>query len=220
MPNITAPALTFPARSFPVQQAGAPTGVVGELALSQLVGRYAALVKAQKVFYSSSIITAPVLYTTAAQLGPILWNRPGSGFDAHILAISIGAPTTATSVAGSLGWAGNVQPTAPTSGGAGAVAITAVNAYAGGPTSGLGAIEVGTTANPWTVLVLPLPTFSPLIPINTATAGTAMSALQQSNIDVSGMFVVGPGNVGYVCASATLSSGVMTIGVMWAELPT
>lgn len=212
MPNITAPALTFPSRSFPVQQAGAPTGVVGELALSQLVGRYAALVKAQKVFYTSAIVTSPVIYSTAAQKGPMLWNRPGSGFDAHVIAVSIGAPTTATSVAGSLGWAANVQPTAPTSPG---TALVAVNAYAGGPTSGLGFI--GSTG---TVIILPVPTFSPLFPINTATAGTAMSALQQSNIDVSGMFVVGPGNVGYIGSDATLTSGVLTIGIMWAELPT
>lgn len=212
MPNITAPALSFPARSFPTQQAGAPTGVVGEMTLSQCVGKYGTLVKSQKVFYTAAIVTAPVIYSTAAQLGPMLWNRPGSGFDAHVIAISIGAPTTATSVAGSLGWAANVQPTAPTTPG---TALTAVNAYAGGPTSGLGFI--GSTG---TVLVLPLPTFTPLIPINTATAGTGMSALLQSNIDVSGMFVVGPGNVGYVSASATLTSGVMTIGIMWAELPT
>ena len=37
MPNITAPALTFPSRAFPAQQAGAPTGVVGELNLSLVV---------------------------------------------------------------------------------------------------------------------------------------------------------------------------------------
>jgi hypothetical protein len=212
MPNITAPALTFPSRSFPAQQAGAPTGVVGELSMSQFVGKYGTLVKSQRVFYTSAIVTAPVIYSTAAQLGPMLWNRTGSGFDAHVLAISIGAPTTATSVAGSLGWASNVQPAAPTSPG---TALVAVNAYAGGPTSGLGFI--GSTG---TVIILPVPTFTPLFPINTATAGTAMSALQVSNIDTSGMFVVGPGNVGYVCASATLTSGVMTIGIMWAEIPT
>ncbi len=212
MPNITAPALTFPARSFPVQQAGAPTGVVGELNLSQFVGKYGNLVKAQKVFYTSAIVTSAVIYTTAAQKGPMLWNRPGSGFDAHVLAISIGAPTTATSVAGSLGWASNVQPTAPTTPG---TALVAVNAYSGGPTSGLGFI--GSTG---TVIILPVPTFSPLFPINTATAGTAMTALLQSNLDVGGTFVVGPGNVGYIASDATLTSGVLTIGVMWAEIPT
>ena len=211
MPNITAPALAFPSRSFPAQQAGAPTGVVGELVLSQFAGKYGNLVKSQKVFYTSAIVTSVVIYSTAAQKGPMLWNRPGSGFDAHIIAVSIGAPTTATSVAGSLGWAANVQPTAPTTPG---TALTAVNAYAGGPTSGMGFI--GSTG---TVLILPVPTFSPLIPINTATAGTAMSSLLVSNVDIGGGFVVGPGNVGYIASDATLTSGVMTIGIMWAELP-
>ena len=211
MPTITAPPFAFPARSFPSQQAGSPSGLAGELSVSQLVGRYGTLAKAQKLFYASAIITAPVIYSTAIQGGPMIWNRPGSGLDAHILAISIGAPTTATGVAGSLGWASNVQATAPTT----PTAIVAVNCYAGGGPSGMGAIN-----STGTVIVLPVPTFAPLIPINTATAGTAMSALLQSNIDVAGMFVVSPGNVGYVCSSATLTSGVLTIGVLWAELPT
>ena len=104
-----------------------------------------------------------------------------------------------------------MQATAPTS----PTAIVAVNAYAGGGPSNMGAIN-----STGTVIILPVPTFSPLIPINTATAGTAMTALLQSNIDVAGMFVVSPGNVGYACSSATLTSGVLTIGLLWAELPT
>lgn len=208
MPNITAPALTFPSRAFPAQQAGAPTGVAGELNLSQFVGKYGALAKSQKVFYTSAIITAPVIFSTAGQLGPMLWNQPGSGLDAHILAISIGSPTTAPVVAGSLGWASGPQSTAPTS----PTAITAVNAYAGGGPSAMGAINSGGT-----VIVLPVPNFAPLISVNTA--AVTLQGITTSYVDVGGMFVVGPGNVGYVCASATLTTGVFTIGVLWAELP-
>lgn len=209
MPNITAPALTFPSRAFPAQQAGAPTGIVGELNLSQIVGKYGTLVKSQKVFYTAAIITAPVIFSTAAQLGPMLWNRPGSGIDAHLLALSIGSPTTAPVVAGALGWASSPQTTAPTS----PTAITAVNAYAGGGPSNMGAVN--STA---TVIVLPVPIFSPLISVNTA--AVTLQGINQSFVDVGGAYVVGPGNVGYVCASATLTTGVFTIGILWAELPT
>ncbi len=209
MPNITAPALTFPSRAFPAQQAGAPTGIVGELMLSQIVGKYGALAKSQKLFYTSAIITAPVIYSTAAQLGPMLWNRPGSGIDAHLLMLSIGSPTTAPVVAGSIGWASGPQTTAPTT----ATAITAVNCYAGGGPSNLGAVN--STA---TVIVLPVPTFEPLIGVNTG--AVTVQGITTSLVDVSGAFVVGPGTVGYACASATLTTGVFTIGLLWAELPT
>ena len=209
MPNITGPALAFPSKAFPGTQAGAPTGIGGEVLLSELVGKYATLVKMQKVFYTSAIITAPVIFSTAAQLGPQIWNRPASGVDAHILGIGVGSPTTATTVAGAIGYASNVQPTAPTT----PTAITAVNAYAGGGPSAMGAVN--STA---TVIILPVPIFMPLIGVNTGAVTTG--AISMSWADVGGLFIVGPGNVGYVCSSATLSSGVFTIGLVWAELPT
>ena len=103
MPNITGPSLSFPSRSFPGQQAGAPSGVAGELLLSELLGKYSTLVKSGKVFYTSASVTAPVIFSTAAQLGPMLWNKPGSGIDAHIIGVAVGEPSTATTVAGSIG---------------------------------------------------------------------------------------------------------------------
>jgi hypothetical protein len=208
MPNITAPALTFPAKSFPAQQAGAPSGVIGDLIFSEVMGRYATLAKAQKLFYASVSVTAPVIYSTAAQLGPMIWNRPGSGLDAHILAVLVSQPSTAYTVAGSIGWGANLQPTAPTT----PTAITPTNCYAGGPASGMGAVNsVGT------VLVLPVPTFLPLIAVNTG--AISVTAIATSWMDVGGSVIVGPGTVGYVCGSATLSTGVAIIGLVWAELP-
>ena len=209
MPNITSPALTFPTRSFPVNQAGAPSGVVGELVVSEALGRYATLVKAQKVFYASCAVTAPVIFSTAAQLGPMLWNKPGSGVDAHILAIAVAQPTTAAVISGAIGWASAVQPTAPTS----PTAIVAANAYAGGGPSQMAAINsVGT------VIVLPAPIFLPLVGINTGAITT--QGVERTYIDVAGGLIIGPGNVGYVCASATLTTGVYPfIAILWAELP-
>lgn len=208
MPNLQGPPLGFPTRSFPGAQAGVPTGVVGELTISEVLGKYATLVKSQKVYYTSAIITAPVIFSTAAQLGPMLWNKPGSGLDAHILAIGVGNPTTASTQAGALGYASANQATAPTT----PTAITAVNAYAGGGPSQMGAVN-----SAGTVVVLPAPIFLPLIGVNTGAITT--QALTSSYVDVGGALIIGPGNVGYICASATLTAGVFTIGIVWAELP-
>lgn len=207
MPNITAPSLTFPTRSFPSQQSGSPAGIAGELLVSELMGKYATLVKSQKVFYTSAIITAPVIFSTAAQLGPILWNKPGSGLDAHILAIGVGSPTTASGVAGALGYASTVQPTLPTS----QTNLVVNNAYAGGGPSAMASVGTGGT-----VIVLPAPIFVPLVGVNTGAITTQV--ISSGWVDVGGLFIVGPGNAGYVCASATLTSGVFTIGLLWAEL--
>ena len=38
---------------------------MGELSMSELLGKYATLTKAGKVFYTSVIITAPVIFSTA-----------------------------------------------------------------------------------------------------------------------------------------------------------
>jgi len=210
MPNLTAPALTFPSRSFPTQQAGAPTGIAGELLVSELVGKYSTLVKSQKVFYTSAIITAPASFVTAAQLGPMLWNKPGSGLDAHILGIGVGQPTTATSVGGALGWCSAVQPTAPTS----PTAITAVNAYAGGGPSGMAAVN-----SAGTVIILPTPIFLPLVGVSLAATSVGLN-VAPSWVDVAGGLIIGPGNVGFVCGSAVQTSGVFTIGILWAEIAT
>lgn len=209
MPNLTGPGLTFPTRSFPTNQAGAPSGVVGELTISELLAKYATLVKSQKVFYTSLSVTAPVIFSTAGQLGPMLWNKSGSGLDAHILGISVSQPTTATSVGGSIGWASAVQPTAPTT----PTAITAVNAYAGGGPSQMAAVN-----GAGTVIVLPAPIFLGFIGVNSGAITT--QAVGPNYVDIGGSLIVGPGNVGYVCASATQSSGVFpSIGLVWAELP-
>lgn len=207
MPNITAPALSFPTRSFPGAQAGSPSGVVGEVNFSELLGKYSTLVKSQKVFYTSAIITAPVIFSTAGQLGPMIWNRTGSGLDAHVLAVSVGSPTTASAVAGAISWASNTQPTQPTT----ATALTVTNAYSGGGTSQMFAFSTAT------ILVAPTNVPFPLIAVNTGAITTG--SLTANYFDVGGMFVVPPGNVGYVCGNATLTSGVFTIGVLWAELP-
>jgi hypothetical protein len=207
MPNLTGPAFATPAKSFPGASAGAPTGVLGELNISELLGKYSTLVKLGKVFYTSAIVTAPVIFSTAGQLGPMLWNKGGSAVDAHILGLGVGSPTTASTVAGALSYASNVQPTVPTT----ATALTVMNAYSGGGPSAMGGVF--STA---TILVAPTNVPMPLVAVNTGAVTTG--ALTQCFVDVGGLFVVAPGNIGYICGNATLSSGVFTIGLIWAEV--
>lgn len=210
MPNITGPALSFPAKSFPIQQAGAPVASVGELGLGALLGKYATLVKAGKVFYTSAIVTAPVTFTLAAQLGPVLWNKPGSNIDAYLLAVSVGSPTTATSVPGAIGWISNIQSTQPT---ATITNLTTVNAYAGGGSSQLAGVMT-LTGN---VGILPAPIFLPMVGVNTG-AITTQVLNGSGYVDVGGMLIVSPGTMGAITANSTLTSGVFTLGLVWAEL--
>lgn len=207
MPLIQTSPLQIPGKAAQGNAIGVPSGVVGELVLSEVLGKYATLVKAGRVFYTSAIITAPVIFSTAAQLGPMIWNRPGSGVDAHILALGASSPTVATTVAGALSYASNTQPTVPTT----ATTLTTMNAYAGGSPS---ALNVYSTA---TILVAPANVPFPLIAANTGAITTAVMPLNY--VDVGGMFQVGPGNIGYICGNATLSGLVSTIGLLWAELP-
>lgn len=208
MPPLIGPPLALPSKALPGAVTGVPTGVVGELNVSEILGKYATLVKMGKVFYTSAIITAPVIFSTAAQLGPMLWNRASSGLDAHVLGVSVSSPTTASTVAGAVSYASQVQPTAPST----ATAIVSVNAYAGGGPSGMGGVF--STA---TILVAPTNVPFPLVAVNTGAITTA--SLSSCFVDVGGAFIVAPGNVGYICGNATLSSGVFTIGLLWAELP-
>jgi hypothetical protein len=199
--------LSIPARAF--SGFANPSGIVGESLNSSLLGRYSTLVKAGQVFYTSAIITAPVIFSTAEQLGPMLWNRPGSSVDAHILAVSVGSPTVASTVAGAISYASNTQATVPTT----ATALTVMNAYAGGGVSAMGGVF--STA---TILVAPTNVPFPLIAVNTGAITTGVLA-STNYFDVGGMFQVAPGQVGYICGNATLTAGVFTIGLLWAELP-
>lgn len=209
MPNITAPTLTFPTRSFQAQQTGAPAGVVGELVFSEVLGRYATLVKAQKMFYASITWgTAPASFVTANQFGPVLWNRPGSGIDAYVVALGVSNLTTANTGGGAVGWTSNVQVTEPTT----ATKLTSWNAYAGGGNSLINAYSTATVG------ILPTPIFWPLTALTQG--AITINALTQNWIEVSGALVVGPGTMGCVCGSAVLTATVSTATIVWAELAT
>lgn len=189
---------------------GFPAGFVGELVVSEFLAKYATLVKAGVVFSAYAALTAPVIYTTAAGTGgPLIWNKPGSGLDAHVLAVSFGSLSAATSVAGSLGLTGNSgQNVAPT-------ATTAIDAtgsmYVGGSATGMGGVyRVGTPANAGAQ-------YFPLVAVGTG--AITIKIIDPAWVDVGGAFIIPPGAWGSIAANATLTAGVVGVGMIWAELP-
>jgi hypothetical protein len=189
---------------------GVPSGFVNELLISEVLAKYSTLVKAGVVYSAYATVTAPVIFSTAAGTGgPLIWNKPGSNVDAHILAVSFGGLTTAATAAGSLGLTGNsgqaIAPTATT-------AIDAIgNMYVGGSSTKMGGVyRVGTPSNAGGQ-------FFPLVAVGTG-AITAIEAIP-SWVDVGGSFIIPPGTWGAVAGSATLTAGVLGIGILWAELP-
>jgi hypothetical protein len=202
--------LAFPATSNLgiSNQAGAPGGVAGELLISQLLPRYSALVKSGKVFQAYATNTAPGIWSTAAGIGgPLLWNRPASNVDAHILAVGIGVSVVST-VAGSIGLTGNSgQSVAPTT-------TTAIdgsgNMLVGGASSSVTAYRIGTPANAGSF-------FQPLAHVHTG-------ALTVDNfgiawIPVDGMLVLPPGAWCSLAGSAVLTTLQAGMSIVWCELP-
>jgi hypothetical protein len=204
--------LTIPAKS----QLGSgnptavPSGLLGELAFSEVLGKYSTLVKAGKVFSAYALVTAPVIFSTAAGTGgPLIWNRPNSGIDAHILAASFGALSTATTAAGAVGLTGNggqtVSPTTTT-------AIDGIqNMLVGGPSTAMGGVfRIGTVANAGAGIM-------PLIAVGTG--AITILEVETSWVDVGGGFIIPPGCWGSLAGNVTLTAGVLALGLLWAELP-
>ncbi len=205
MPNITAPALSVPAKSFPGAAGGSPSGIAGEVLFSLLSPSYSTLVKAGKVHYGYATLTAPVIYSTAAATGgPLLVNPAGSGVDAHIIAVAA-LTVVASAVAGGLGFTGNT-------GGAGSTtAIDASgNALSGGGGGAVLAYRVGTPTNAGNF-------FMPILQIDTG--ALTVSSMTPAWTVIDGGFVIPQGTWGSLAGSATLTTAQLSVGIMWAELP-
>lgn len=189
-------------------QVAIPSGQFGELVISELLPRYSTLSKKGQLFCAYATLTAPVIYTTAAGTGgPLLWNKPNSGFDAHILAVGFSS-SVVTTVAGGLGLTGNSgQNTAPSS-------TTAIDAsgplYIGGANTALGGVyRVGTVTNAGNV-------FFPLAQFHTGALTSDTTGVTW--IDVGGAFVIPQGAWGGIAATATLTTLAVQVGIIWAEL--
>ncbi len=211
MPTLTAPGLTFPAKAFPGTPFGAPSGLAGELLLSEVAGRYSHLVKAGRVQCAYALIptSSPVIYSTNTLTGgPVLWNPPGSNVDAHILGLSFNVTTVA-----STGTEGGIGITTGSGQQALMASTTAIdtigNCLIGGPASQMTVYRTAT----------PAVAGSNFMPLYNA-GFTAVSAQFKSGwVELMGLVVVGPGSWCALSASSTQTNMVSRGALIWAELP-
>lgn len=164
------------------------------------------------VFVAQAIVTAPVIWTTAAGTGgPLLYNGSvsgtGRGVTAYLLALSYGL-TTAATVAGAVGLTGG-PTTAPTT-------TTAIDSSAclrlnaGSPTPLCSVYRVGTVSAAGTFF---LPTGQ------VGTSALTAEIADDNFISLGGVVEVGPGYFASFAASATLSTAVLQVGLVWLEVP-
>jgi hypothetical protein len=183
-------------------------GRSGEQIFTELHGRYYQQAKNGKVFMAQAIVTAPVIFSTAAGTGgPLLWNPPTSGVDAVILGVSFGV-TVVTTVAAALGITGNSgQSVAPGS-------TTAIDGrssgYIGGGNSACTAYRVGTPTNAGGFLLPFASLHTGALTVDTGATGFA---------DIGGMVIVPPGSWASIAASATATTTVAQLGMIWEEVP-
>ena len=184
---------------------------------------YLDLARKGQIYMAQAIVTAPVIYTTAAGTGgPLLWNGTGgvtagvrnAAVDAVILGIGFGA-TVASTVATTFGVTGGAgQTAAPTAtttlDGVASTLIRGVNIGANGAGNACSVYRIGTvsTAANW---------FHPLASLST----TAITSFQHEPnwVDLAGMYVVPPGSWFSPSVSATATTAVMQIALVWAEIP-
>ncbi len=188
--------------SQPLRQGG-----LADLIVSGCQGRYYEMARNQRIFCAQAIVTAPVIFSTAAGTGgPFLWNGTSSVVGV-ILAVGIGV-TVVTTVAAALGITGNTgQTIAPT-------ATTAIDSqrctYLGGPPPAINAYRVGTPSVAGNFLL-------PLAQLHTG--ALTVDNVGMGWIDIGGAVIVPPGCWASLAASATATTTVAQLGMMWAEVP-
>lgn len=177
----------------------------GEQIITELHGRYYEQANRGNLFTAHAIVTAPVIYTTAAGTGgPLLYNGT-SDKKAVILAVGWGV-STVTTVAAILGLTGGptTVPSATTA------ADSVRNCYLGGSLPGMSAYRVGTVSAAGNF-------FAPLGDLQTGALTTTPGMMHWA--DVGGMFIVPPGYFISFAASATASTTVGNLGMVWEEVP-
>lgn len=158
-----------------------------------------------QAFCAYAAITAPVIYTTAAGTGgPLLWNGTQDR-NAIILGVSCALSVVST-VAAALGITGNSgQTAAPTA----TTAITSVaNLRIGNALPQCSVYSVGTPTNAGNF-------FLPLIGLGTGALTVDEQLL--GFVDLAGMIVVPPNTWVSIAASATATTTVAALGLIWAE---
>lgn len=183
-------------------------GRMGDMIISELQGRYYEQASRGNLFHAFAIVTAPVIFSTAAGTGgPLIWNPQNSGKNVSILAVTC-ALTVVTTVAAALGLTGNTgQTSAPT-------ATTAIDQRSSGLIGGQASVatpyRVGTPTNAGNF-------FFPLLQLHTG--ALTVDNLGLGWIDVGGAIVCPPGAWVSLAASATATTTVAQLGMMYAEIP-
>jgi len=185
---------------------------MANLSAGMLNSSYYDLCSRKLVFNAYAAVTAPVIYTTAAGTGgPLLWNGSVQGGPHQVNAVILGvtcALSVVSTVAAALGITGNSgQSTAPAT----TTPITSVgNNWVGGPPSLCTTYSVGTPTNAGNF-------FLPLIQLGTGPLTVADNTL--GFIDLAGMVIVPPNSWISIAASATATTTVAALGLIWAEVP-
>lgn len=197
--QIVAPGVT----SQPLRQ-----GPLADVIVSELAGRYYEMARNKRLFMAHAIVTAPVVYTTAAGTGgPLLWNG-STNINASILAVSVALTTVATTTAMGLGITGNTgQTSAPTST---TVIDSTRNLFLGGAASNCTTYRIGTPTNAGNFLI-------PLVSLHLG--ANTVDTMLSTFIDVGGMLIIPPGGWCSVAATATATAAVLSIGLIWTEVP-
>lgn len=173
---------------------------------SEADGSYLHYARQGKLFGATANVTAPVIFSTAAGTGgPLLWNGT-TNKNAVLIAVTCGL-TVVTTVAASLGITGNSGQTAAPS--ATTPIDSVFNCRIGGNPPTCTAFRVGTPTNAGNF-------FFPLLSLHTG--ALTVDTLPLGFIDLGGAIVVPPGCWASVSASATATTTVANLGLLWAEI--
>lgn len=177
-----------------------------ELVTTLAHGKYAEASMRGNVFMAHAIVTAPVIYTTAAGTGgPLLWNGSTTK-KASILGVGVGV-TTVTTVAAALGFTGNNgQAAAP---GSTTAIDSRANLLIGGPASAVTPYRVGTPAQAGNF-------FLPLGALHTG--ALTVDNFNFAWFDIDGLITVPPNTWTSLAASATASTTVASLAIVWEEI--
>lgn len=182
-------------------------GKQGQQIMNDLHGRFYEQSSRGNLFTAHAIVTAPVIYTTAAGTGgPLLWNG-STTMNASILAVGWGI-STVTTVAAVLGLTGNTgQTSAPST----TTAIDSVkNCFLGGGGPACTAYRIGTPSSAGNF-------FHPLGHLHTGALTVDTDGMHW--VDVGGLFTIPQGGWISFAASATASTTVGNFGIVWEEIP-
>lgn len=165
--------------------------------------------KKGSVFIAYATVTSPVIWSTAAGTGgPLLWNNTSlarKAVNAVLLGVGVGI-TTASGAASALGITGGVSVLPTTTTAIDGVICTRMSSAL--PLCNTYRIGTVAAAATW------------FMPTHTlGTGAVTVGNVGASWVDLGGVIVVPPGSWASVAASATATSAVVDVALMWAEVP-